>query len=144
MAKGNPNSAAVQFKVHLKPTEIGLHVMKRMERPHLDKSAELRRFIELGYAAEQAGFILDGSVLRHAGRIWDIQPDLSVQSENQVSTAYSGKSSLKRSGDQLAEPAPASPGGSTGPTDQKAAASQSETSATRSSALRSNLRGISG
>jgi hypothetical protein len=78
MAKGNPNSATVQYKVHLKPTDIGLLVMKRMERPHLDKSAELRRLIELGYAAEQAGFILDGTVLRHGGRVWDVQPQLST------------------------------------------------------------------
>lgn len=144
MAKGNPNSAAVQFKVHLKPTEVGLHVMKRMERPHLDKSAELRRFIELGYAAEQAGFILDGSVLRHAGRIWDIQPDLSVQSKNQVPTACIEQTPPKGSGAPSAEPAPASPAGPAGPTDQKPAASQSQVSAPPSSTLRSNLRGISG
>jgi hypothetical protein len=76
MAKGNPNSATVQYKVHLKPTEIGLLVIKRLERPHMDVSPELRRLIELGYAAEQAGFILDGTVLRHAGRSWETQPDL--------------------------------------------------------------------
>lgn len=78
MAKGNPNSATVQYKVHLKPTEIGLLVMKRLERPHMDVSPELRRLIELGYAAEQAGFILDGTVLRHAGRSWETQPDLGA------------------------------------------------------------------
>lgn len=76
MAKDNSQGAGVQYKVLLKPTDVGLLVMRRMERPHLDKSAELRRLIELGYAAEQAGFILDGTVLRHAGRVWDLQPDL--------------------------------------------------------------------
>ena len=78
MAKGNPNSATVQYKVHLKPTEIGLLVMKRLERPHMDVSPELRRLIELGFAAEQAGFSLDGTVLRHAGRSWETQPDLGA------------------------------------------------------------------
>lgn len=73
MAKGSQNSAAVQYKVHLKPTEVGALVMKRLERPHLDKSAELRRLIELGFAAEQAGFILDGTVLRNGGRVWDVK-----------------------------------------------------------------------
>jgi hypothetical protein len=57
MAKSNVSGAAVQFKVHLKPTDVGARVIERMGRPHLDKSAELRRLIELGFAAEQAGFI---------------------------------------------------------------------------------------
>ena len=84
MAKGDPNSVTVQYKVHLKPTEIGRLVIERLQRPHLDVSPELRRFIELGYAAEQAGFILDGTVLRHAGRAWDAQPDLSLQVQTEA------------------------------------------------------------
>jgi hypothetical protein len=143
MAKGNPNSAAVQFKVHLKPTEIGMHVMKRMERPHLDKSAELRRFIELGYAAEQAGFILDGSVLRHAGRTWDIQPDLGMQSQSQCPTFHTEQLQTNGSDDQFGESAPVT---AAAPDEarKKPAASDSKASTTPSSALRSNLRGISG
>lgn len=78
MAKGDPNSVTVQYKVHLKPTEIGRLVIERLQRPHMDVSPELRRFIELGYAAERAGFMLDGTVLRHAGQAWDTQPDLAV------------------------------------------------------------------
>ena len=39
-----------------------------------DESAELHRLVELSYAAEQAGFILDGTILRNGGRIWDVQP----------------------------------------------------------------------
>ncbi|MFC5550276.1 hypothetical protein [Massilia aerilata] len=77
MAKDNSQGSGVQYKVLLKPTDVGLLVMKRMERPHLDKSAELRRLIELGYAAEQAGFILDGTILRHAGRMWETQPEFA-------------------------------------------------------------------
>lgn len=74
MAKGNVSGAAVQFKVHLKPTDVGARVIERMGRPHLDKSAELRRLIELGFAAEQAGFILDGTELRNGGRVWLADP----------------------------------------------------------------------
>lgn len=59
--------------------------MKRMDRPHLDKSTELRRCIELGYAAEQAGFIVDGMVLRRAGRIWESQPDFCVEAQSYAS-----------------------------------------------------------
>jgi len=77
MAKDNSQGSGAQYKVLLKPNDIGLLVMKRMERPHQDKSAELRRLIELGYAAEQAGFILDGTILRHAGRMWETQPDFA-------------------------------------------------------------------
>lgn len=89
MAKENPLGAAIPYKVLLKPTDVGLLVMKRMERPHLDKSAELRRLIELGYAAEQAGFILDGTVLRHGGRVWDVQPQLSPDAQPGIATASS-------------------------------------------------------
>lgn len=89
MAKGIQNSAAVQYKVHLKPTEVGALVMKRLERPHLDKSAELRRLIELGFAAEQAGFILDGTVLRNGGRVWDVKsaPPVIHATERYIPTA---------------------------------------------------------
>lgn len=145
MAKGTPNSAAVQYKVHLKPTEIGTLVMKRMERPHLDKSAELRRFIELGYAAEQAGFILDGTVLRHAGRMWDTQPDLSSQGLNQtVPVADKPRTERTRSTTDAStreqgSPAAATDQASSSPVEQNIDADSKATSS-----LKANLRGISG
>ena len=79
MAKDSSEGKPVQTKVLLKPTAIGLLVMTRLARPHIDKSAELRRLIELGYAAERAGFILDGTTLRHGGRAWEAQPDLAPE-----------------------------------------------------------------
>jgi len=91
MAKGDPNSVTVQYKVHLKPTEIGRLVIERLQRPHMDVSPELRRFIELGYAAERAGFILDGTVLRHAGQAWDTQPDLTTDRSAEDPRPTSGK-----------------------------------------------------
>jgi len=145
MAKGIPNSAAVQYKVHLKPTEIGTLVMKRMERPHLDKSAELRRFIELGYAAEQAGFILDGTVLRHAGRVWDTQPDLSSQGLNQT-VPVTDKPTNERVPSTTDASTPEQGSASTG-TDQVSSAPREQNldvDSKPASSLKANLRGISG
>lgn len=139
MAKGNANGAAVQYKVHLKPTDVGVRVIKRMERPHLDKSAELRRFIELGYAAEQAGFILDGTVLRHAGRMWDTQPDFSLNASNSVvqsPTTSAPRPADKESGDLAGN----APGAVAASADTIAA----EAPSARGSGLRGNLRKLSG
>jgi len=146
MAKGNPNSAAVQYKVHLKPTEVGLLVMKRMERPHLDKSAELRRFIELGYAAEQAGFILDGTVLRHAGRMWDTQPDLTAQALNHSApspdqqAAQPTRPPVRRS----AKPTPEAASLGAGDATPALPAEKADVTSAPASSLRGKLRGLSG
>lgn len=141
MAKGNPNSMAVQYKVHLKPTEVGALVIKRMERLHLDKSAELRRFIELGYAAEQAGFILDGTVLRHAGRTWDTQPDFAVLPEQSDDrTAGEGQPRGQR---QVGSPSkPTSHHGNV--VDAVPGDDGVEGVDVKTPSLRANLRGISG
>ncbi len=69
MAKDNPEASTAQYKVLIRPTGVGLLVLKWLQRPALNKSAELRGLIELGYAAEQAGFILDGTILRNGGRV---------------------------------------------------------------------------
>lgn len=69
MAKDNPEASTALYKVLIRPTGVGLLVLKWLQRPALNKSAELRRLIELGYAAEQAGFILDGTILRNGGRV---------------------------------------------------------------------------
>lgn len=77
MKKGSPSLSPVE-KVTLRPTEMGVHVIERLKRPGTDKSAMLRHLIELGYACEQAGFILDGSTLRHAGSTWHVQPNFGA------------------------------------------------------------------
>jgi len=145
MAKDNPKGTAVQFKVHLKPTEVGALVIKRMERPHADKSVELRRYIELGYAAEQAGFILDGTVLRHAGRVWDIQPIFNVK-EASVSLPVENvlpATVLPSPADpESVNPLPASTG-----IDQRSSTKDREGKGENSigpTSLKANLRGISG
>lgn len=146
MAKGNANGAAVQYKVHLKPTDVGVRVMKRMERPHLDKSAELRRFIELGYAAEQAGFILDGTVLRHAGRMWDTQPDFGLQLQVHVEPAVvhpTNVSQRSRDGDSP-KPEHESPGPDTVDGDPAPKSGKTAVAGSAAPSLRTRLRGISG
>lgn len=141
MAKDNQPGATVQYKVLLKPTEVGLLVMRRMQRPHIDKSAELRRFIELGYAAERAGFILDGTVLCHAGRMWDTQPDFGDQSQSHKSSAFQTEHSVQPQGSGRSSKA-ATPG------DREStlagAISPAEDTADTDSTLRSKLRGLSG
>jgi hypothetical protein len=146
MAKGNPNSAAVQYKVHLKPTEVGLLVIKRMERPHVDKSVELRRFIELGYAAERAGFSLDGAILRHAGRAWDTQPDFDVQAHSEVPTPEVKPAAGR---ERAQAPRPSKPKPSAGGSDADQVASESpaegaDAMPAATSPLRDKLRGLSG
>lgn len=67
---------SIQEKVTIRPTPIGARVIERLEIPHIDKSGELRRLLELGFAAELAGFSLDGVVLRFGGRVWDLRSEL--------------------------------------------------------------------
>lgn len=69
-----PTSSNV--KVTLRATPVGARVIQRLELPNIDKSAELRRLVELGFAAELAGFTLDGTVLRFGGRVWDMRAEL--------------------------------------------------------------------
>ena len=145
MAKGIPNSATVQYKVHLKPTEIGTLVIKRMERPHLDKSAELRRFIELGYAAEQAGFILDGTVLRHAGRMWETQPDLTSQGLNPTGPAADKPTTERtRSTTDASTREQGSPAAETDPVSVASGEQNLDIDSKATTSLKANLRGISG
>ncbi len=61
----------------LRPTVVGEAIMDRLSAPGVDRAAESRRWIELGFAAEQAGFRMDGSELRHADRAWHVQPELN-------------------------------------------------------------------
>lgn len=70
-----PTSSNV--KVTLRATPVGARVIQRLELPNLDKSAELRRLVELGFAAELAGFTLDGTVLRFGGRVWDMRTEVA-------------------------------------------------------------------
>jgi hypothetical protein len=148
MAKDKPQGSTAQYKVLLKPTDIGLLVMRRLSRPHVDKSTELRRLIELGYAAEQAGFILDGTALRHAGRMWDTQPDLGSDAHGVASPVpASPQAGLERhparrtkSGERDAD----MPAASAAQGDPQVESARSDASPTGTSSLRGNLRNLSG
>lgn len=146
MAKGDPNSVTVQYKVHLKPTAIGRLVIERLERPHLDVSPELRRFIELGYAAERAGFILDGTVLRHAGRMWDMQPDFGVQPQTETG-ATDGMLATGRQrahAPRSTKPALESTSLGTGKAEPITPSQTADNTPTNTPSLRSKLRDLSG
>lgn len=99
-------SKARQEKVTLRETPMGSRVINRLALPNIDKSAELRRLIELGIACELAGFILDGETLRQAGRVWEIQPQVLESS----ATESIGTSPKPPAGDQPTLVAPGAAG----------------------------------
>lgn len=146
MAKGDPNSVTVQYKVHLKPTAIGRLVIERLARPHMDVSPELRRFIELGYAAERAGFILDGTVLRHAGRAWDTQPDVSVQAlpEAGLTDAKPAARGQRVQTSRSAKPASDTAGSGGNQVKHDPPVEGASDASTKAGSLRGRLRGLSG
>jgi hypothetical protein len=146
MAKDDPEGSAVQYKVLVKPNAIGLLVMRRLQRPHIDRSAELRRFIELGYAAEQAGFILDDTVLRHAGRAWPMQPDLGEPSLGDQRMPVGEQLVTVESGNVGAAPRTRKQVVKTNvPSGESGSESRStEVGTAASSSLRNNLRKLSG
>jgi hypothetical protein len=68
-----------------------LTVFRSLQSTALDTSVELRRLIELSYAAEQAGFILDGTMLRNGGRVWGVVLVLASESGREESKAETAK-----------------------------------------------------
>jgi len=60
--------AHFNFRLFLRPTLVGKIIIDRLTAEGADRQAEARRWIELGYMCEQAGFRLDGNALFHAGR----------------------------------------------------------------------------
>ena len=142
-----PTSSNV--KVTLRATPVGARVIQRLELPNIDKSAELRRLVELGFAAELAGFTLDGTVLRFGGRVWDMRNELGqveVRSSDPVTQA---KATDETSGTSPAATAKSiSPtGGTLSSTDALGSSGVSgptESATQGQSGLLSNLRGLVG
>jgi len=60
--------AQYNFRLFLKPTVIGRAIIDRLSAEGADRQADSRRWIELGYALEQAGFRLDGTTVFQGGR----------------------------------------------------------------------------
>lgn len=137
---------SVQEKVTIRPTPIGARVIQRLGIPHMDKSGELRRLLELGFAAELAGFSLDGSVLRHGGRVWDLRSDLeqNVAGEHRsMTTQPSPASSASEAADGATDPRSVPAAVEKQPTTLPEAQGAAEPAAHQESPLRANLRGLS-
>lgn len=139
---------SVQEKVTIRPTPIGARVIQRLGIPHMDKSGELRRLLELGFAAELAGFSLDGSVLRHGGRVWDLRSEL----EQSIAREHVSTTAPQATASPASEAASASTDSNAAPTvavDQQPSALPDALSAVKleayqESPLRANLRGLAG
>jgi hypothetical protein len=101
----------------------------------------VRRFIELGYAAEQAGFIFNGTVLRYTARIWDIQPDLKSQGLNQtVTVADEPTTEHKRSTMDFSTPQHGCPATATDEVSSSTSEEILDVHAMATSSLKANLR----
>lgn len=55
--------AYFHFRLFLRPTVIGKAIIDRLSLEGADRQADARRWLELGYAAELAGFRLDGTTI---------------------------------------------------------------------------------
>lgn len=71
--------AHFNFRLFLRPTLVGKIIIDRLTAEGADRQAEARRWIELGYMCEQAGFRLDGNTLFQAGRPAAAEASLTAQ-----------------------------------------------------------------
>lgn len=70
--------AQYNFRLFLKPTVIGQAIIDRLSPEGADRQALARRWIELGYALEQAGFRLDGSTVFQGARPLSLEAPVAV------------------------------------------------------------------
>ena len=150
--------ALFNFRLFLRPTPIGNAIIERLKAEGTDRQADARRWVELGYALEQAGFRLDGTTVYHAGRVFAADqvpagaaPAAPVASESFVASAPAEPApSTDRSRHtaaptgQVAEHAAAQPGKVPAPRPSVPPAPPATTSPQHpDSDLTSNLRGLS-
>lgn len=117
--------ALFNFRLFLRSTPIGKAIIDRLTAEGTDRQADARRWIELGYALEQAGFRLDGTTVYHGGRVfaadqaqagaapaapvsWESSPAAPAPSETAASTDRPRHTAAPTS--QVAEHAAAQPG----------------------------------
>lgn len=139
---------SIQEKITIRQTPIGARVIQRLSIPHMDKSGELRRLVELGFAAELAGFSLDGETLRFGGRVWDLRPELEqgsiVSSNTSVTEKTHASSPVAIEGSRPVEQATTpSAAAETVPARAPDNAGRVEPSTSSQSPLLANLRGLS-
>lgn len=70
--------AQYNFRLFLKPTAIGQAIIDRLSPEGADRQALARRWIELGYALEQAGFRLDGTTVFQGARPLSLEAPVAV------------------------------------------------------------------
>jgi hypothetical protein len=73
--------AQYNFRLFLKPTIIGQAIIDRLSPEGADRQALARRWIELGYALEQAGFRLDGTTLFQGARPLSLEMPVAVPAQ---------------------------------------------------------------
>lgn len=98
--------AQFNFRLFLRPTAIGKSIIDRLNSEGADRQADSRRWIELGYALEQAGFRLDGTVVYQGGQIFSSDHPGTIPA---IVHTFSGASSVPAAVD----PAPTIPLGTT-------------------------------
>jgi hypothetical protein len=60
--------ANFHFRLFVRPTLIGKAIIAKLTAEGTDRQADARRWLELGYAVEQAGFRLDGTTVYQGAR----------------------------------------------------------------------------
>lgn len=66
------------FRLFLKPTIVGQAIIDRLSPEGADRQALARRWIELGYALEQAGFRMDGTTVFQGARPLAVETPVAV------------------------------------------------------------------
>ena len=77
------------FRLYMKPSALGPEIVARLTAPSANQQADARRWLELGFAAEQAGMRLDGKELRFPSIGQPAQPVAVVASPAAPSPASS-------------------------------------------------------
>jgi hypothetical protein len=73
--------AQYNFRLFLKPTAVGQAIIDRLSPEGADRQALARRWIELGYALEQAGFRLDGTTVFQGARPLSLDAPVAVPAQ---------------------------------------------------------------
>jgi len=73
--------AQYNFRLFLKPTVVGQAIIDRLSPEGADRQALARRWIELGYALEQAGFRLDGTTVFQGARPLSLDAPVAVPAQ---------------------------------------------------------------
>lgn len=124
--------AQYNFRLFLKPTAIGQAIIDRLSPEGADRQALARRWIELGYALEQAGFRLDGTTVFQGGR--QVSFDTPVALPVPAQWLAPPAADVAQRGPDLAVASTATPTSAPAPTDPNVASGTTAVSATAGTA----------